>query len=375
MSLFDAEERAIFNHMLDQELADRIQAAGWFSEVATVDDERDTWHRYAQLGWLGLCVPGEAGGMGGGQADLLPILRMAGRGLLTAPLVPSLVMAPLLMRGVDAPAHVAMLRALSEGTLRFAFARGESLLVTDVAGQPLLQGVAQAVVSGHSADMLIVVTPPTGEQGWRGYLVDLRQREVCRDPAYFMIDNRMAVDIRFEAAPACYLANTGDGEKGGCVEHAFASGMVAVAAEMAGAMEELNTLTLDYVKIRQQFGQPLASFQVLQHRLVDMMIAQRQASAMVAAAVEDLTSQDGDWWSKALMCKAVVGRAARFVGEQAIQLHGGIGMTEECAVAHFVRRLLADEALFATTDMCCEMLTEKALLKDAERRFSVEQGA
>jgi alkylation response protein AidB-like acyl-CoA dehydrogenase len=217
-----------------------------------------------------------------------------------------------------------------------------------------LQGQKVVVLDGPSADLLVVLARTGGAQrdpgGLSLFLVPADAAGVNRRD-YRTIDRRRAADIAFDTALPAEALITAEGAAWPVVEAAVDRALAALASEAVGCMKVLHEDTLAYLKVRKQFGQELANFQVLQHRMVDMMIALEQAKSLAMAAA--IRVDEGDPVQRAKACAAAkvqAGRAGRFVGQQAIQLHGGMGMTDELRIGHYYKRLMAIETLFGDAD-------------------------
>lgn len=377
MSALSLDERMLFERAIDQYLADNSQPESRSARVASRELRAADWASYAELGWLALPVPVDHGGIGGWLSDMLPVMEAAGRGLLLDPLVPSLVVVPALL----AEAHELLARTtlprIASGELRFAYGgRGDvspndapapDLTARRHGNRWLLNGCKRAVLFAGDTDMLVLAACDQGSGQWGLFFVEPDAHGI-QCSSYAMLDDRTAGTLRFEeCAVNATMAMVGP-HAGHAIVDAERKGAVAVAMDSAGAMAALNALTLDYVRTRMQFGATLGSFQVIQHRLVDMMIAHRRSLALVKSAIADIDSRTAGWEQKALMCKAAVGRDGRFVAEQAIQLHGAIGMTEEYQAGQYAKRLLVNDALFGTGPVCRERLVDIALEAECSRR-------
>lgn len=377
MSVLSVDERILFERAIDQYLTESSQHENRSARVASRELRAADWAQYAELGWLALPVPVDHGGMGGWLSDMLPVMEAAGRGLLLDPLVPSLIVVPALL----AEAHELLARTLfpriASGERSFAYG-GRSDVSPDGAQAPdltarkhgnrwLLNGCKRAVLFAGDADMLVLTARDQDSGQWGIFFVEPDAGGI-QCTSYAMLDDRTAGNLWFkDCAVNASMVMVGP-HAGRAIVDAERKGAVAVAMESTGAMAALNALTLDYVRMRTQFGVTLGSFQVIQHRLVDMMIAHRRAVAMVKSAIADIDSRTGGWEQKALMCKSAVGKDGRFVAEQAIQLHGAIGMTEEYRAGHYAKRLLANDALFGTGAVCRERLVDIALEAERIRR-------
>jgi alkylation response protein AidB-like acyl-CoA dehydrogenase len=292
-----------------------IQGAGTSAEV---------WATLAELGLLALPLPAEHGGFGGGAGDLLPVMQALGRGLVVEPYLATAVLgAGALAAGGTNAQREQWLPAVAEGRAKLAVARLDGACRGE-----RLDGRAGVVLHGGEADALVVTA---GEAAFlvRGEADGL---ERC---GYRTIDGVRAADLVFAGV-------AGEPVPGGrvAVERAQDRGRAALCAEAVGAMEQLNALTLDHLKTRQQFGQPIGRFQVLQHRAVDMFIDAEQSKSM--AYVAATAAEAGDAAGRRAGADAAseyVARAARRVAKTAIQLHGGMGVTDEMPASHYAKRL------------------------------------
>ena len=327
---------------------------------------RAMWRRYAELGLLGLPFPEAYGGSGGSPVELMIVMQALGRGLVLEPYVETVVLAGslLLLAGSEAQKR-ALLPEIAAGRLMPALAHGEERSRYRLEhvetrarrndGRYRLDGRKAVVAAADSADLFIISARraggPTEAEGLSLFLVDRTARGLSLT-SHPTVDGRRAAELTLDGVEVGEDALLGAPERAlPAVEQAIDRATAAVCAEAAGIMETLNRATLDYVKTRRQFGVPLGSFQVLQHRLVDMAIEQEQATSMALLAALSVDSEQPEERRRAVSAaKAFTGRAGRFVGEQAIQLHGGIGMTDEYAVGHYVKRLLAIGRSFGDAD-------------------------
>jgi alkylation response protein AidB-like acyl-CoA dehydrogenase len=212
----------------------------------------------------------------------------------------------------------------------------------------VLDGSKTVVSHGEAADKLIVSARTSGdrydEDGITLFLVDTTAQGVARR-FYATRDETRAADVSFSNAPGEVLGEVGKGLA--IVEKIFEAGIAATAAETVGAMEAMNEMTLEYSKTRVQFGQPIGSYQVVQHRLSDMFMAQEQGRSMAMLATMSADNEDPvERRHDFALAKVGIGQAGRYVSQSAVQMHGGIGMTEEYAVGHYFRRCMVIERLF-----------------------------
>jgi len=325
------------------------------------------WQQYADLGLLGIPFAEEHGGLGQGLTETMIVAEAFGRALAVEPYFATVVLGGGALRHANNTALLAeLVPAIVAGNLTLALAHQERQARYDLAdtattaradarGGYTLEGEKCVVLAGGSADQLIVSARAAGERRERGgiglFLVDAKANGVTRRD-YPTQDGFRAADIALSAVrvgPEGVLAGP---ERGLAVlERVVDEAIAALAAESVGAMAALNELTVDYLKTRKQFGVPIGSFQVLQHKAVDMFTALEQARSMAYYATMMAAEPEMSARHKAIAAaKVQVGRSARFVGETAIQLHGGIGMTMEYKAGHYFKRLTMIDLAFGDAD-------------------------
>jgi len=323
------------------------------------------WSRYAEMGLLGLPFAEEDGGFGGGPVETMIVMQTLGRALALEPYLATVVLAGGVLRDAGSPAQrAAHIPAIASGELTLALAHSETQARFDLARVEtsaqregagwVISGAKRFVLSGDSADKLIVSARTRGEandsDGVTLFIVDAKAPGVtCR--GYRTQDHGRAADIGFDAVRVGPDALIGEaGAALPVIEHAVDAAIAALCAEGLGVMERAHELTVDYLKVRKQFGVAIGSFQALQHRAVDMLVAIEQARSMALYATMMCSEPDPVERSRAISAaKVQIGKSGRFVSEEAIQLHGGIGMTEECQVGHYFRRLTVIEMMFGDT--------------------------
>ncbi len=328
----------------------------------------DAWSTLVKLGMTALPVPEAQGGFGGTAVDLFVVMQELGRGLVVEPYFATMLGARFLQL---AGGQEALLERVAAGELKLACALGEAqsrhdladiaTKATGPAGAAAVSGVKTVVEHGGQADVFIVSARSHGERrehdGITLALVDAETSGLAiRDGR--TIDGRRAAAITFDHAPATPLGAPGAGWP--ILEAAADYGAALLCAEAVGAMDALFAATLDYLKTRKQFGAPIGSFQALQHRMADMFIHLEQARsmAMLAAAKVD-SPDDGERRRVVSAAKARVGEAARFVGQQAVQLHGGMGLTDELPASHWFKRLTAIGLTLGDADHHVRRFTEQ----------------
>jgi pimeloyl-CoA dehydrogenase small subunit len=320
------------------------------------------WSQFAELGLLGLPFAEEYGGFGGSAQEVMLVMQAFGRVLVLEPYFPTVVLGGTAVNAAGSAAQKqAVLPAIAEGALKLAFAHGERQArydLTDVVttakrngGGWILDGSKTVVSHGEAADKIIVSARTGGERydedGITLFLVDTSASGVARR-GYVSRDDTRAADISLAnvaVRDADVLGEVGRGLP--IIRRVIEAGIAATAGETVGAMEAMNEMTLEYSKTRVQFGQPIGSYQVVQHRLADMFMAQEQGRSMAMLATMSIdNSDDAARAHDIALAKVGVGQAGRYVSQSAVQMHGGIGMTEEYAVGHYFRRCMVIERLF-----------------------------
>lgn len=319
----------------------------------------EIWRQFAELGILGLGIPQSLGGIGGDAFDALVVMEELGRALVIEPyLSTALVGAGILVRA-GSPAQQQLLAAVAAGKIRLAFAHGEpdsrwrlETLATRAAREGaswVLNGRKAMVPDGAGADYLVI--PARTESGVSLFLVPGASERMTRT-ALTTHDGSSVAEITLDGLRVS--ADALIGVEGGGLPLAEAASDVAVAglcSEAVGAMDALLALTLAYVKTRRQFGVPIGSFQALQHRMADMLLHAELARSMSYLASAKLAARDAGERRRAISAaKFLVGRSARLVGQEAVQMHGGMGVTEELATSHYFKRLTLINASFGDMD-------------------------
>jgi alkylation response protein AidB-like acyl-CoA dehydrogenase len=315
------------------------------------------WAAFAELGLTALPVPEAQGGFNGGPIDMLVVMQELGRALVVEPYWATAVgVEALRLAGSEAGEDASLLERAAQGEIKLAVtfhephARYDLFSIETTAsgqgGQQTLTGTKSVVLHGAQADHWIV---PARLNGEIALFVVARNAGGVKVTDYRTIDGQRAATLEFNSTPARQLAGNHAGAA--ALEHIADYGTVLLCAEAIGALDALNLATVDYTKTRQQFGQPIARFQALQHRMVEMLIHAEQARSVTYLAAMRYTSTDADERRRAVSAaKARVGQAARFVGQQAVQLHGGMGVTNEVAAAHLFKRLAIIETTLGDVD-------------------------
>jgi alkylation response protein AidB-like acyl-CoA dehydrogenase len=364
-----------FTFSEEQELL-RGALAGWLSDHYDFESRRkairsesgfrpDIWRGLAQdLGVLGAALPEELGGLGGGPVDTLVILQELGRALAVEPYLETVVIAAGLLKRIDSEAARAAVREIISGDLIATLAWGEPKSRFDAADVQTsaqrdasgwrIDGEKAVVMAAPWASKLLVTARTSGgrhdAEGVSLFLLDKAAGGITtRD--YPTVDGRRASEIRFEAVTVPGEALLGEeGQALQLVETVLDEARAALCAEALGVLSELVRQTIDYTKQRRQFGRPISEFQVLQHRMVDMFIQSEQSTSMAYMATLKLDRPAPERARAVSAAKAFIGKALTFVGQAAVQTHGGIGITEELPLSHYFKRATMIEQALGTTD-------------------------
>jgi pimeloyl-CoA dehydrogenase small subunit len=361
-----SEEQRLLKESLERLIGDRYafeqrkvygqSPEGW---------SRELWRQYAELGLLGLPFAEHYGGSGGGAIETMIAMEAFGRALALEPFLATVVLGGGFLRhGGTAEQCARLIPRIADGSLTLAFAHTErqsrynladisTRAVRDGAGW-VLDGEKGVVLHGDTADQLIVTARSGGgrrdRDGVGVFIVDAKDAGVSRR-GYPTQDGLRAAEITFTGVRVGPEGVIGDpGTALPLVERVVDEAIAALCAEAVGSMAVMHELTVDYLKTRRQFGREIGSFQVLQHRAVDMLVALEQASSMAMFATMMTADENADERrSAASAAKVQIGRSGRLVGQQAIQLHGGIGMTMEYKVGHYFKRVTMIDAMFGDT--------------------------
>ena len=322
------------------------------------------WDQITEMGLLGLPFEETLGGFGGGSVETGIVMDAFGRGLVLEPYFATVVLGGgLLRRAASASVLGALAPKVAAGKLKLAFAhveRHSRYNLADVtttarkdSSNYVLDGAKSVVIHGDSADKIFVTARIAGERRARDgialFLVDPATPGVSRR-GYPTQDGQRAAEITFTNARVSADDLISENALP-VIEHVIDEAIAALCAEAVGAMQSMQDLTLEYLKTRKQFGRPIGSFQVLQHRSVDMLVAVEQARSMALFAAVMAGEDNPIERRKAISAaKVQIGRSARHVGQEAIQLHGGIGMTNEYAVGHYFKRVTMIDQLYGDAD-------------------------
>jgi len=362
-----SDEQRLLKDSVGRLLADRYgfearqrfmkEPAGW---------SRDLWRSYAALGLLGLPFEEQHGGVGGSPVETMIVMEAFGRALALEPFLATVVLGGGLLRlGAAAAMQAALMPRIAAGELMLAFAHAERQSRYDLAdvattarrdgASYVLDGAKSLVIHGDCADKLIVSARLAGERRDRDgiglFAVDADAAGVSRR-SYPTVDGLRAAEVALSGVRVGADGVIGEpGKAFPLIAKVVDGAIAALAAEAVGAMAAMHEITVEYLKTRKQFGVPIGNFQVLQHRAAEMLIALEQARSMALYATMMADEPDATERRKAIAAaKVQIGRSGRFVGQQAIQLHGGIGMTMEYKVGHYFKRLTTIDTMFGDAD-------------------------
>jgi alkylation response protein AidB-like acyl-CoA dehydrogenase len=348
-----ATEHVILRDSIEKFLGERYDYR-FVQKVAASETgwNREIWGEFAKLGWLGLPFAPEDGGNGGGAVELAILMEAFGKHLVIEPYLATVVLGGGLIAALGSTAErQAMLPAVMEGECHLAFAHEERDVPTQAqrtSGGYLLRGGKKVVLGGSSADTLLV-SARLGDDRFGIFVLPRGTRGLTVRP-YRMVDGSRAADVDLTDASVPSAALLGSNEDAGdAVETVIHRAIAALSADAVGAIGAMVKATVDYAKTRVQFGRAIANFQALQHRMVRIKIKEEEARAAALFATLSLDGPAAIRARAAAGAKAKIGRCARFVHQDAIQLHGAIGTTDELALGGYAKRLLAYELLFGST--------------------------
>ena len=361
-----SDEQKLLKDSVDRFVAEKYGLDVRRALVASEDGfGRENWKTFAELGWLAIPFAEASGGLGGGPIEVMVLMEAFGRGLVVEPFISTILTGASLVEALgDKEQKAAILPSVIQGKKLIAFAHVEpqarftlsDIMTTATAdgGGYRISGHKAVVFGGDSANHLIVSARTSGDQrdenGISLFLVDAEAAGVTRR-SYGTVDGLRAADVALKdvlVGPEALLGEEGD--TFATIESVVDRATAAVCAEAVGAMDSLHEQTLEYLNTREQFGVKLGKFQALQHRSVDMFVACQEARTMTYVATLSLDKPRTERIRAVSAAKSHIGRAGRLVGQEAVQLHGGMGMTDELAVGHYFKRLTMIDTLFGNMD-------------------------
>jgi len=342
---------------------------GWEKRQSLVSSDlgfsEENWKTFAELGWLGISLAEESGGYGGTALESMIIMEEFGKGLVVEPFLETVILCSGLIDccGTEEQKEEILSQVIAGNMhLGLGFTEPQSRFnLADVTteaklkdGNYVVNGFKSVVMNGPNANKFIISTRTSGKQtdkdGITLLVVDANQDGVSIRN-YPTVDGRRASELTLENVIlplSCLLGSEDLGFKP--LEDAIDNATLGICAEAVGAMEVLYKTTVEYTKTREQFGQPIGKFQVLQHRMVDMFMEYEQSKSLLYMATIKNVEGAQDAKKSISGLKYQVGKAAKFIGQQSVQLHGGMGVTEELNVGHFFKRLTTIIPIFGNTD-------------------------
>ncbi len=360
------EEQSLIQDQVDQFVQKEYD---WETRQSLSNSElgfgEDNWKKFAELGWLGISVSEDSGGFGGSAIESMLIMEAFGKGLVVEPFLETVIMAGGLIdeHGSDQQKSSFLEPAIAgEMHLALAYAEPQSRFnLSDVVTEAkadgdnfIINGYKSVVMNGPSADQIIVSARTSGtqldENGISLFIIDANASGLDKTN-YKTVDGRRASDVTFENVSVSKENLIGDQDKGfEILDSAIDKAILAISAEAVGAMEVLYKTTVEYTKTREQFGTAIGKFQVLQHRMVDMFMEYEQCKSLLYMATMKHEEKAEDAKKAISGLKYQVGKAGKFIGQQAVQLHGGMGVTDELNVGHYFKRLTTVGTIFGNTD-------------------------
>ena len=360
------EEQTLIQDQVDQFV---LKEYDWETRQSLSNSDlgfgQENWQKFAELGWLGISVSEDSGGFGGSAIESMLIMEAFGKGLVVEPFLETMIMSGGLIdaHGSDQQKASILEPAISgEMQLALAYAEPQSRFnLSDVVTEAkpegdnfVLNGYKSVVMNGPSANKILVSARTSGSQleenGLTLFIVDA-DSDGLNKTNYKTVDGRRASDISLENVTVSKDDVVGGIDSGfEILDLAIDKAILAISAEAVGAMEVLYKATVEYTKTREQFGTAIGKFQVLQHRMVDMFMEYEQCKSLLYMAT--MKQEEGALDAKKAISglKYQVGKAGKFIGQQAVQLHGGMGVTDELNVGHYFKRLTTIGTIFGNTD-------------------------
>jgi alkylation response protein AidB-like acyl-CoA dehydrogenase len=361
-----SEEQALLKDSVERFVRDNYNLEARIAVVKSKDGfSQDNWKAMAELGWMALPFGEEDGGFGGNQIDTMIVMEEFGKGLVVEPFFASIVLGGgALKRGASSALKEKLLPGIIEGSSQLAFANVEEQArfnLEDVATSAraegdefVLNGTKSFVLNAATASHIVVVARTSGERTDRDgitlFLVDAKSEGVSLQN-YPTVDGLRASELTLANVRVPSENVLGDVGKGFTIlQQVTNDAILALAAEAVGAMEILYKDTVTYTQQRVQFDRPLSDFQALQHRMVEMFMEYELAKSLLLRATMETVQGIPEGQRSVHALKHLISRTSAFVGENAVQLHGGMGMTEELRIGHYFKRLLVIEPLFGNGD-------------------------
>jgi len=360
------EEQVLLGNMVTSFVRDNYNWETRCSIVKTEDGwKHENWSQFAELGLLGVPFSEEHGGLGGSPTDLMIVMEQFGKGLVVEPYLPSVILAGGLITNLGSKEQTdQIVPKIISGNQRYVFAYAEhqsrfdlfdvkTSAVKDGDGY-VINGLKSVVFGAGAATHIIIAARTSGDQrskkGITLFLTEIGAQGITLQN-YPTIDEYRASEVIIENLKLSKVSILGKVDEAyDAIEEEVDKSTIAACAEALGVLEVLKDTTTDYCKNRKQFGQPISKNQVIQFRLVDMMMEYEQAKSILYMAITSDLSNPDERRKSVSALKSKMGQAIKFIGENAIQLHGGMGMTEEYMISHYFKRATMIGVLFGNVD-------------------------
>ena len=349
----------------------------WEKRQSLVSSEvgfsEENWKTFAELGWLGISLSEESGGFGGNAIETMIVMEEFGKGLVVEPFLETIVLGATLvdLAGTSEQKKEILLPVISgDLQLALAFTEPQSRFnLFDITTEAkhlgkdfILNGFKSVVMNGPAANKFIVTTRTSGNQrdskGVTLFIVDSDSQGLTLRN-YKTVDGRRASELTLEQVKVSTNSMLGSiNNQSNSLEEAVDVATLALCAEAVGIMEVLYKSTVEYAKTREQFGQPIGKFQVLQHRMVDMFMEYEQSKSLLYMSTMKHAEKSMDAKKSISGLKYKIGKAGKFIGQQAIQIHGGMGVTDELNIGHFFKRLTTIGTIFGNSDFHLKRYSE-----------------
>ena len=324
--------------------------------VKSSDDfDKNVWNLFAEQGWLSMPFSEESGGLGFGAIELSILFEEFGKALVIEPYLATVVLSGTLLDNSDYSAKNELIEKICSGDMHISLAYAEvnksydySSTNTTINSNNCLNGTKTLVLNGANAEKLIVSC--TKDDQLNLVLVDSATKGISSN-SFATIDGQSCSEISFENVQ---IDDSNIIASGDTATHLLMNTInlatLCVSAEAVGCMESCYLKTLEYTKGREQFGQPISNFQVLQHRMVDMFIESELSKSLLIKAMLEVTSNSDDMYKHVSALKSYIGKSGKLSAKEAVQLHGGMGVSEEMMIGHYLKKMISIDALFGNAD-------------------------
>ena len=324
--------------------------------VKSSDDfDKNAWNLFAEQGWLSMPFSEESGGLGFGAIELSILFEEFGKALVIEPYLATVVLSGTLLDKSNYSGKNELIEKIGSGEMHISLAYAEvnksydySSLNTTIDSNNCLNGTKTLVLNGANAEKLIVSCMKDNELNL--VLVDSSAKGISLN-SFATIDGQSCSEISFENVEIDNSNIIASGDRAtDLLMNTINLATLCVSAEAVGCMESCYFKTLEYTKGREQFGQPISNFQVLQHRMVDMFIESELSKSLLIKAMLEVTNNSDDMYKHVSALKSYIGKSGKLSAKEAVQLHGGMGVSEELMIGHYLKKMISIDALFGNSD-------------------------